>query len=322
MVCRSWGAVAVRAVRGCGFTKGHTFIHISFGIPISRGFIVASSAHVHTTLPALGGVLTSNNTLVVTSRVNHPGGGPSPGCSLDRVHTRIDRLLNISIGFTSSYGHTSSVYTTLGPNRTMLLRGLHFCTRRRNGPHNLTSSTSSRRGTTTGVTVGTTRHRFTGRLTSCTSYCIGSTFKATRHTRTSATVVTRFFSTSGGVFNFLVGHRIVTIRAIVTGAIHPFATVVNNSGMSSGVSVVRGLLAGISGLVVTNNVACAFVGTLKNGVNHSVYRSSGLSLTLRLLSGTGGGNIGLILTSSTGITSSFSGSTGARFIRMHRVPRN
>lgn len=313
---RGWRVVV--AVSGFGFTNGGTVIHISFGMPLSRGNGVASSAHVHNTLPALGGILTSNNDLVVVSRVNGPGNGMGTGCSLDRVISTISRGLNMPIRFTPSYTGTNSTTTTLGPNRILLLRGLHFCPRRRKGPINVSGRSPTCRST--GGTVGTSRGRFTGALTSCTSYCVGSTFNATRHGRTSATIVTSCFSTSGGVLKCLVRGRIRTISGVLGSVGHPFATVVNNSGISAGVNVVRGLVSGISGLVLYNNVACAFTGTRNKGVNGSVMRSSGLSLTLSVVTGTGTGNIGLMLNSSYITTSTFSGSTRARIIPTGGVP--
>ncbi len=166
----SWrlGPVVVTAeVGSCTFTNGGTVMHISFGIPVrSKG--VASSAHVHNTVPALGCVVGRNKTIVVVSRVNGPGKGIGTRLSLSRVISTIDTRLNMPMTFTTSYRTTSRRTTTLRPKRTLLLRGLHCCTRRRNGPINVSGASPT--CSSTGGTVGASRGTFTGGLTSCTSY--------------------------------------------------------------------------------------------------------------------------------------------------------
>lgn len=279
--------------------KGQILIQTSFGIPLSSRNGVASSAHVQTTLPAVRSLANGKTGIVLADRFNHPGTRIMSDVHLAPITGHLNRLLNRSIVGYSSYVN-SSITTTIGNvdgNRMTLLRGIHFCTKRRTGSPS-----------------------FTGTLTTGTSLCIGSTFNATRHTRTSARNIAGCLDPS--ITKCLVRGRLRCLRTTVRGPRHPLTTVVNNSGISDGVNIVRALLSGMSGLLVNNNVVFAFCGTHNLDINNSLMRRSGLRLTGTLRTGTGRGNISLLLPASIIMTSGFTPSTGTRAIDISTVPSN
>lgn len=293
------GTLGGGAVRSVSITNGGILIHYSFGIPLGSNR-VAGSGEVITTLPAVGCLVTRNTGIVLYSRLNEPGNRCGPRFDLTPMTGELARCLNRSIGLTRSRAimnrGTGGVTTRLGSNRIVLLRGIH-CEGRRAG---------GRRG-------------FSGRLTSLTSIFIGSTFNATRETRYSAANITTCLPT---IYNCLVRGRVAFVNNTLSSPGHPLITVLNNTGISSGVNMVAGLLSGYSALVINNNVTCAFVGTLNRRVNASLLRRSRIRGTYRVVGSTRTGNIGFLVPISGGINGRCS--RGARTVIMgdSRVPSN
>ncbi len=273
------------AISSVGMGNRGILMHYSFGIPLG-GNIVASRGHVGTTLPAVRGLVGSNNGIVLYSRLNGPGNRPGPRLSLTPITGTLSRGLNGRIIFTTSSGimnrGTGTTIRTVGSNSIILLRGAHCHTRRAGG-----------------------NRTFSTRLNSLTSVFMGSTFNATRHTRYSAiNIMSRIGRT---ITNCLVNGRLGCLNGTIRSPTHPFIYVLNNTGISDGLPIVRGLLAGTSALVVNNNVTCAFLTSGNCNMNGSLISRAGVSCYNRVLGGTTRGNIGVLLPISYAIVGSFPG---------------
>ena len=230
------GAVAFRRLRDLSVAGRRVFLRVDFNVPLGADGKVSDDSRIVASLPTIRYLIEKGARLVVSSHLGRPKGKPDPKQSLRPVHQVLEKYLRQPVAFAESIigPEAEKASRALKDGEVLLLENLRFDAREeKNDPE------------------------FSRALAALGDCYVNDAFGAAHRAHASTEgIVAHLPECAAGL---LLERELEALSRLLTGAGHPYVTILGGAKISGKIDVLTNLLPRVDRVVIGGGMMFTFL---------------------------------------------------------------
>jgi phosphoglycerate kinase len=252
--------MAFRRLTELPVTGRRVFLRVDFNVPLSADGKVADDSRIVASLPTIRYLIEKGARLVLASHLGRPKGKRDPKQSLRPVHQALERYVRKSVGYAESIigPEAEAASRALRDGDLLLLENLRFDPREE-----------------------TNDPEFSRALAALGDVYVNDAFGAAHRAHASTEGITRFLTECAA--GLLLERELTALGRLLTGAEHPYLTILGGAKISGKIDVLTNLLPRVDRVIIGGGMMFTFLRSQGIAVGRSLVEEDRVEMAREIL---------------------------------------
>ena len=283
-------------IRSYSFDGKRAIIRVDFNVPLHKETMqVQDDKRIKAALPTLNWVLNHGGSVVLLSHFGRPKNGPEDRFSMRHVLPRLQELLGVHIGFSSTLEEGILRSKELNAGDVMLMENVRFFEGETDNDSVLSEGFS--------------------KLGDC---FINDAFGSAHRAHSSTAGIASYFP-EDRMMGLLMKEEINNAQRVLSNPVKPFTAIIGGAKVSDKILIIENLLSIASDIIIGGGMAYTFAKAMGGQIGNSLVEEDRLENVKTILSKANQLGVRLHLPQDSVIADSFSGHASTQITSSHHI---